>query len=80
MPSSAASNRAWSRRVCGQIKPEPEIFEIAARRFEAEPAQLLFIDDVLDNVRAARQAGWQATAFRRMRPTARRSCARWAGV
>jgi putative hydrolase of the HAD superfamily len=51
-----------SARV-GQIKPEPEIFEIAARRFEAEPAQLLFLDDVLDNVRAARQAGWQAIHF-----------------
>jgi len=51
-----------SARV-GQIKPEPEIYEIAARRFEAEPAQLLFLDDVLDNVRAARQAGWQAIHF-----------------
>jgi putative hydrolase of the HAD superfamily len=51
-----------SARV-GQIKPEPEIFEIAARRFEAEPAQLLFLDDVLDNVCAARQAGWQAIHF-----------------
>jgi putative hydrolase of the HAD superfamily len=51
-----------SARV-GQIKPELEIFEIAARRFEAEPAHLIFLDDVIDNVRAARQAGWQAVHF-----------------
>jgi putative hydrolase of the HAD superfamily len=46
-----------------QIKPEPGIFDTAARRFGAEPAQLLFIDDVSDNVHAARRAGWQAMHF-----------------
>jgi len=52
----------FSARV-GQIKPEPEIYRIAAQRFQAKPAQLLFLDDVLDNVLAARQAGWQALHF-----------------
>lgn len=51
-----------SARV-GQIKPEPEIYALAARAFQAEPTQLLFVDDVLDNVRAARRAGWQAIHF-----------------
>jgi len=46
-----------------QIKPEPGIFATAARHFGAEPAQLLFIDDVPDNVEAARRAGWQALHF-----------------
>lgn len=46
-----------------QIKPEPGIFDTAARLFGSEPAQLLFIDDMLDNVHAARQAGWQALHF-----------------
>ncbi len=52
----------FSARV-RQIKPEPGIFATAARRFDAEPAQLLFIDDVADNVDAARRAGWQALHF-----------------
>jgi len=51
-----------SARV-GQIKPEPGIFDTAARLFGAAPAELLFIDDVADNVRAARHAGWQALHF-----------------
>jgi len=51
-----------SARV-GQIKPEPGIFATAARRFGAEPHELLFIDDVADNVRAAQRAGWHALHF-----------------
>jgi len=51
-----------SARV-GQIKPEPGIFATAARRFGAEPQELLFIDDVADNVRAAQRAGWHALHF-----------------
>lgn len=46
-----------------QIKPEREIFEIAALRFGAHPSQLVFIDDVAANVRAARSAGWNAVHF-----------------
>lgn len=52
----------FSSRV-QQIKPEPEIYATAARRFQADPAQLVFIDDVLDNVLAAQQAGWHAVHF-----------------
>jgi putative hydrolase of the HAD superfamily len=51
-----------SARV-GQIKPEPAIYRLAAQHFQADPGELLFLDDVLDNVRAARQAGWQAVQF-----------------
>lgn len=46
-----------------QIKPEREIFEIAALRFGARPSQLVFIDDVVANVHAARAAGWNAVHF-----------------
>lgn len=46
-----------------QIKPEPGIFATAARHFGAEPEELLFIDDVPDNVHAARRAGWSALHF-----------------
>ena len=46
-----------------QIKPEPGIFDTAARLFGAAPSELLFVDDVLVNVQAARAAGWQALHF-----------------
>jgi putative hydrolase of the HAD superfamily len=52
----------FSARV-QQIKPEPAIFELAARRFQADPAQLVFIDDVPGNVQAARHCGWNALHF-----------------
>jgi putative hydrolase of the HAD superfamily len=52
----------FSARV-GWIKPEAEIYAVAARRFGAQPSQLLFIDDMPDNVAAARRAGWQALRF-----------------
>jgi putative hydrolase of the HAD superfamily len=52
----------FSARV-QQIKPEPEIYDIARRRFAAEPSQLVFIDDMYANVQAARQAGWHALHF-----------------
>ncbi len=45
------------------IKPEPAIFAHAAATFGIEPAQTLFIDDVVANVDAARVAGWQALHF-----------------
>ena len=47
----------------GAIKPEPRIFDIAARRFGVPPPQLVFIDDVAENVMAARDAGWNALQF-----------------
>jgi len=45
------------------IKPEAEIFALAARRFGVPPGQLVFIDDVQANVEAARDAGWNAFQF-----------------
>ena len=45
------------------IKPEPAIFDLAARRFGVPPAELVFLDDVAANVQAARDAGWQALQF-----------------
>ena len=44
-------------------KPEPEIFAQAAQRFCVEPARTVFIDDMAENVAAARAAGWQAIRF-----------------
>lgn len=44
-------------------KPEAAIFALAAARFGAAPAELLFMDDHLPNVDAAHAAGWQAFQF-----------------
>jgi putative hydrolase of the HAD superfamily len=45
------------------LKPAPEIFEHAAALFRRRPADLLFLDDHLPNIDAARAAGWQAVHF-----------------
>lgn len=45
------------------VKPEPAIFALAAQRFGAPAAGLLFIDDLPANVRAAQAAGWHALQF-----------------
>jgi putative hydrolase of the HAD superfamily len=52
----------FSARV-GWVKPEPAIFDLAARRFAAAPGELLFFDDVGAKVDAARRAGWNAQLF-----------------
>jgi putative hydrolase of the HAD superfamily len=53
----------YSARV-NLMKPQPEIFELAARRFGVEPTELLFIDDVERNVAAARSLGWRGLHFK----------------
>ena len=45
------------------IKPEPAIFELAARRFGHAPEAMLFIDDNRANVEAAAALGWQVHHF-----------------
>jgi putative hydrolase of the HAD superfamily len=52
------------------IKPEPAIFEMAAKRFGAAPAELLFFDDVASNVSAAKELGWNAWQFHNAADTA----------
>lgn len=44
-------------------KPEPAIFAHCTERFGIDPAQTFFIDDVAENVTAARAAGWRAVQF-----------------
>jgi len=45
-------------------KPDPAIFRLAERRFGHSPRAMLFVDDVLANVEAARECGWHAHHFR----------------
>lgn len=48
-----------SSRV-GQRKPNPRIYELAARALDVDPANCLFVDDLECNVDGARTAGMQA--------------------
>lgn len=52
----------FSCRV-GHNKPEPAIYEVAARRFGHPAQELVFMDDHLPNVEAARRLGWRALQF-----------------
>jgi 2-haloacid dehalogenase len=45
------------------IKPDPQIYHLAAKRFGHAPSAMLFVDDSLPNVEAARDCGWQAHHF-----------------
>lgn len=47
----------------GTSKPEPAIYEAAARRAGVPPWQIFFCDDLPEHVAAARTAGWDAELF-----------------
>ncbi len=44
-------------------KPDPAIFQLAAKRFGHAPADMLFIDDNAANIDAAEALGWQVHHF-----------------
>lgn len=44
----------------GLGKPDRAVYELTAVRLGVEPDQIVFLDDVLENVEAARAAGWHA--------------------
>jgi putative hydrolase of the HAD superfamily len=45
------------------IKPDPSIYQLLQTRYHLEPAQTVFIDDLLTNVKAAREMGWHGIHF-----------------
>ena len=47
----------------GVVKPDPRIFEIAIRRFRLDPPRAIYIDDLAENVTAARASGFLALRF-----------------
>lgn len=47
----------------GLIKPDPAIYALAEARLGLVPQRTVFIDDLADNVRAARARGWRAIQF-----------------
>jgi 2-haloacid dehalogenase len=53
--------------VSGEVllaKPDPRIFKLTIERCRLQPARTVFIDDSLQNVEAAREAGLHALHFR----------------
>ncbi len=46
----------------GSMKPDDAIYRIAEQQAGCDPASILFIDDRVENVRAARRHGWRAEA------------------
>jgi FMN phosphatase YigB (HAD superfamily) len=59
-PSCAALALHLASHDLKLAKPNPEIFHAAHRAWGVRPAQVLFFDDTLENVLAARQVGWSA--------------------
>lgn len=47
----------------GIVKPDPRIFHLAAQRLGVSPGEMVFIDDILINVEAARVEGLTAILF-----------------
>ena len=45
------------------VKPDPEIFLLACRRFGVSPGEAFFVDDFPENVEAARTVGMTALQF-----------------
>ena len=48
----------------GLHKPQPEIYELACRRLEVEPAAALFVDDLRENCAGAEAVGMTAVLHR----------------
>lgn len=47
----------------GHIKPEKAIYDIAKKEAGVDHKHILFADDLLQNIEAARSLGWQAIQF-----------------
>lgn len=61
--SAVFAHRFYSCRF-SRAKPDPTLFEEVLRQLDAEPAQVTFLDDRADNVRAAAALGINAVLYR----------------
>ncbi|MGE0134710.1 MAG: HAD family hydrolase [Dehalococcoidia bacterium] len=69
-PTVARLQHRHASHVLGLEKPDPRAYERFCEETGFEPARVLFFDDVLANVEAARESGWTAFAIDRHAPTA----------
>jgi epoxide hydrolase-like predicted phosphatase len=47
----------------GLLKPDPEIFQVAIKHLKVDPARTLYLDDMPENVAAAKAAGFIAIEY-----------------
>ncbi|WP_344580674.1 HAD-IA family hydrolase [Nonomuraea roseoviolacea] len=59
---AAIPHRVYSGRI-GLVKPDRAIYDHLARELDADPVDVVFVDDRPDNVAGARAAGMTALAF-----------------
>jgi epoxide hydrolase-like predicted phosphatase len=45
------------------VKPDPRIFHLAVDRLEVQPVEAVFIDDIAENVEAAKREGLRAILY-----------------
>jgi epoxide hydrolase-like predicted phosphatase len=51
----------------GLVKPDARIYQLTQEKLGIAPKRILLIDDFIENVQAAREAGWQAIQFHNSR-------------
>jgi putative hydrolase of the HAD superfamily len=56
-------DRRFASQILGFAKPGREIYEKAAEYLNAQPRQILFFDDKMENVETARRLGWSAHQY-----------------
>ncbi|MFC4008692.1 HAD family hydrolase [Nonomuraea purpurea] len=59
---AAIGHRFYSARM-GLVKPDRKIYDEMARALDADPAQIVFIDDRQENVEGAQRAGMTGVRF-----------------
>jgi glucose-1-phosphatase len=70
----AALRRArwpFSSHILGHMKPDPRIFRALSRRTGVPLERMVFVDDLLPNVRAARRLGMKAVLYTGRKPLRR---------
>ncbi len=74
-PSVGLLRHRFASHVMGFAKPDPRIYEafersVRAAGFDGAPSSILFLDDLPDNIDAARARGWVAEGIDHTRETA----------
>lgn len=59
-PCMQLFDKRLASQEMGLAKPDPEMYRRAATLLAARPERIIFIDDKLENVEGARDAGWHA--------------------
>lgn len=54
----------FSSKKLGLSKYKPQAYQQLAKKLKLSPQQILFTDDRIENIRAAREAGWQTIHFK----------------